>query len=324
MATVINSLKRKSSDSDQSENIAPSNTSKIVSDETVELKKTKIKLPSESSSIPKFSGTSKSSILKYSSTVRSMNKPAVQNQITTSPFKNDSSKTPKKLNSNTIINTEASGRKLNRKAIDLAQMEKITAYFQSMITIKDDKVAPIINNIKNINKIRNGANEKVKKYETVVKELKDSLLGLMNELKSVQDACVKHETLLCDNLTDYKHQVEEFSSNIATLKANETRHKKDLLKMTTDLSQATSAITNLEKDCENLKIQINELEKSKYDLLEKLRNEEFQRQTAEVIKAQLEKEVHDSKAANSLTISELKEELNQVNCLYFHSFSFLH
>lgn len=332
METRSTNPKRKSFELEQidSENLAPvsENLIPVRVEDTQIIKKLKSRgseiingaIKPEKSSLPRFHGRSRASTAVLTNgTATTTKKVSISAVATIAPTINSSTLSVEPIISNVEktpareIRTEVQTRSQRKMVVDNHVFsDRISTFFDTGISIKEVEVGNIMAPLRSKGKWFE--KDKQKKFENATKELHAALMKIINEVHMLQKNCVSHESSLISTMSDMREKLNETTSVVTSLRNNEDRLKAQILKLREDADDAKKSSSTFQNECNRLRA----LEADYGKLQERLRAEEMLRQRAETIASQIEKEIATSKIAAQLSVSEIKDEYNQVRIFEIH------
>lgn len=179
-------------------------------------------------------------------------------------------------NANTLL------RRLKKSLQRNPTGDVIETFFANPFSINDDKIATIMANLKV--KSKWDYKEKSKKQDAVIKELKDCIQTMFNEVKALRDNCLGQEAFTAALLRDSYEEFLENSQNMNALKSNETKQRKEIAKLQEELSTTTAAFTKYKAECTPLLAQAKEFDANLALVTAELRDERMR--NAELLNVQ--------------------------------------
>jgi hypothetical protein len=190
-------------------------------------------------------------------------------------------------------------------------VEVIKEYFDGAFTFTEDKMNGIMSNLKI--KSKWDYKEKSKKQDVVIKELRDSLINYISEIKSLRENCLIHENYANCLVKDVLDEFQDNYQALTLLQQNEKKTKKQFVKVQDDLQNANTLLSKLRNEHTPLVKKAKEFEELCNQKTAKLLEVEEKKKTIEAKLDKTIKEFEDFKKKTENDKKSLKETYDKVN-----------
>jgi hypothetical protein len=224
---------------------------------------------------------------------------------------------------------------LKRLAIIVNGSYKMVSHeLDTAFSVNEDKISTIMQALRA--KVKGGSwdfKEKVKKQETVIKELKDALSTTLQEIRPLKDLCSAKEGEIETLLRDAHSELHTALASAVLYRSLESKCKSDLETTTEELSRVSKALRKLSEEhgplkkseallqtqCTEHTQRLQSLEEAKTHseiIISTLQTElrllkESSTKAAEMIQAQYEQRIEQQQQLHSNDVSNLRSELNR-------------
>ena len=190
--------------------------------------------------------------------------------------------------------------------------EKIREYFDGNFTTNAEQVSGIVAHARVKNKW--DYKEKSKKQDTVIRELRENLLKIISDAKSVRENCLSHDSKTLTLLRDSYDEIEESSRTINNLRAEHSKLHDDVGRLQDDLFRANTAMMRLKTDQSPLRNRAKDSEQRLFDLQSKMVMQDTRCSQLENDLLKCSAELADQKATSDSLLRSQREDFDRVRC----------
>lgn len=187
---------------------------------------------------------------------------------------------------------------------------KIRLLFENAFSISDETVSTAMAQLR-VKSNKWEMKEKMKKYEIVIRELKDGLNTLLNECKILKDSCISEENDISSKLSKYQRDLDDVNASFGELLSSESRLKKDTVKLHEELNHWKGKADVFSQENSSMSAELDVLRKAYKQMDGKLQTEESLKTVAENKLSQLEKEFMCYKMETSGQLVKTKDQYEQ-------------
>jgi chromosome segregation ATPase len=198
----------------------------------------------------------------------------------------------------------------NFKSNNTFVSDKISQCFDSAFSITDEKVNTILQSLKV--KSKWDIKEKSKKQEAVIKDLKDSLLTMLNESKKLKDNCVSQEHQINGTVNELQSELRRTHDDLAILRENEIRFKKEILKKTDDISKLNDSLDQVKREKSPIRSRAENSERKLNELYEKFNAEKSSHIDTQATCEKLERELVQLRKDTTNNSQSVKDQNDQM------------
>ena len=220
--------------------------------------------------------------------------------------------TPSKKDLQSILSaTPSSVRRMRgNMKVQTFNTDKITQCFENAFSVNDEKVNTILQSLKV--KSKWDIKEKSKKQESVIKDLKDSLISMLNDSKKLKDNCLAQEHQINISFNDLQSELRRTHDDLALLRENEIRFKKEILKKTEEVSKLSDSLDQVKREKSPIRSRAENSERKLNELYEKFNAEKSSHIDTQATCAELERQVAQLKKESVYSSQSVKDQNDQM------------
>ena len=173
--------------------------------------------------------------------------------------------------------------------------DKIGSYFDDAFTVNEQKITDIMASLKVKGKKAPFVDfkEKAKKYETVIKELREALRTVLTEIPSLREKAISHEALITGMISEMDADLQENHGQREALKANQRLLNEELAVISNELKSSAGLAESLQREHSPLRNRSQEVE-SQYAKIQLKYSEEVSKHMAsDMMVTQLQAELYE-------------------------------
>lgn len=210
----------------------------------------------------------------------------------------------------TLTATKRVGRRSSFTSRSLIRIgsysDKIGSYFDDAFTVNESKIIQIMSVLKVKGKKAPFVDfkEKAKRYETVIKELREALRTVLTEIPSLREKSVSHEAIITGMIAEMDADLQVNHGEKEALRVKQTLLHEELEIVSLELKSASSVAESLKKEHSPLRNRSQEVEALYKEIQGKYSEEVALRQHGE---AEVELLTREIRSANDLQESTLQQ-----------------
>lgn len=207
-------------------------------------------------------------------------------------------------------NTNALLKRLKKSVVHTPAGEVIRKQFDTSFSITEERITVILAHMKV--KSKWDLKEKLKKYEAVVRELRDCMNITFTEIKTVREQCLIHESHNNNLLRDCYEEFLEMTQSNTILRTENFKIQQEMSKILDETRNTASVMIKYKTEQSPLRNRAKESEQRLVEIQTQLTLEQNKSIQLAADLQKVEKELSELKIKSESSISSQKEDFEQV------------